>query len=259
MKIISINTNGIRAAARKGFFEWLPQQQADVICIQETKAQVEQLQDPMFHPEGYHAAYCDALKNGYSGPAIFSRHKPVQVIRGYGDSEFDNEGRYLEFRFKNLSVVSLYAPSGSSGDHRQESKERYLVSFKQHLQSLRRKRREFIICGDWNIAHKEIDLKNWRSNQKNSGFLPHEREWMTDLFDRVGFVDAFREVDPRPDQYTWWSNRGQAWAKNVGWRIDYQVVTPRLKGLARTASIYKDERFSDHAPLIMNYEFSLST
>ncbi len=259
MKIISINTNGIRAAARKGFFEWLPQQQADVVCVQETKAQIEQLDDPVYHPEGYHVAYCDALKKGYSGTAIYARQKPLQIIRGYGDSEFDNEGRYLEFRYQNLSVVSLYAPSGSSGDHRQESKERYMVSFKHHLQSLRRKRREFIICGDWNIAHKEIDLRNWRSNQKNSGFLPHEREWMTDLFDKVGFVDAFREVDPRPDQYTWWSNRGQSWDKNVGWRIDYQVVTPKLKGQARSASIYKDERFSDHAPLIMDYDFSVST
>jgi exodeoxyribonuclease-3 len=257
MKIISVNTNGIRAAARKGFFEWLPKQQADVICVQETKAQIDQLADPQFHPEGYHCSYFDALKKGYAGTAIYARHAPLEVIRGYGDSEFDNEGRYLEYRYKNLSVISLYAPSGSSGDHRQESKERYMVSFKQHLQALRRKRREFIVCGDWNIAHKEIDLKNWRSNQKNSGFLPHEREWMTDLFDRVGFVDAFREVDPRPDQYTWWSNRGQAWAKNVGWRIDYQLVTPKLGPLARSVDIYKDERFSDHAPLIMEYDFSI--
>ena len=257
MQVISINTNGIRAAARKGFFEWLARQGAEVICVQETKAQVDQLQDPMFHPEGYQVAYCDALKKGYAGTAIYSRRQPLEIIRGYGDSEFDNEGRYLEFRYRNISFVSLYAPSGSSGEHRQESKERYMQSFKLHLQSLRRKRREFIICGDWNIAHKEIDLKNWRGNQKNSGFLPHERAWMTDLFDRVGFIDAFREVDPRPDQYTWWSNRGQAWAKNVGWRIDYQVVSPKLQPAIRSASIYKDERFSDHAPLIMDYDFTI--
>jgi exodeoxyribonuclease-3 len=258
MKVISINTNGIRAASRKGFFPWLAAQDADFVCIQETKAQLPQLVDPEFHPTGYHVAYCDALKKGYSGTAIYARREPIEIIRGYGDSEFDNEGRYLEFRYRNLSVVSLYAPSGSSGDHRQESKERFMVSFKQHLQALRRKRREFIICGDWNIAHRQIDLRNWKSNQKNSGFLPHEREWMTDLFDRVGFVDAFRVVDPRPDQYTWWSNRGQAWANNVGWRIDYQVVTPRLHERVRDASIYKDERFSDHAPLIMNYDFQVS-
>jgi exodeoxyribonuclease III len=257
MKIISINTNGIRAAARKVFFNWLPTQNADVICIQETKAQIDQLQDTVFHPEGYHCHYCDALKKGYSGTAIYARQKPLEVIRGFAESEFDNEGRYLEYRYKNLSVISLYAPSGSSGDHRQESKERFLVSFKSHLQALRRKRREFIICGDWNIAHHEIDLKNWRGNRKNSGFLPHERAWLTELFDDIGYVDAFRVVEPGEDHYTWWSNRGQAWDKNVGWRIDYQIVTPKLKSTIESASIYKAERFSDHAPLIMDYRFDI--
>jgi exodeoxyribonuclease-3 len=159
---------------------------------------------------------------------------------------------------KNLSVISLYAPSGSSGDHRQESKWRFLDSFMLHLQSLRRKRREFIICGDWNIAHQNIDLKNWRSNQKNSGFLPEERAWLSDLFDRVGFVDGFREVDKREEQYTWWSNRGQSWDKNVGWRIDYQIVTPELRNAIQRARIYRDQRFSDHAPLIMDYDFELA-
>lgn len=255
MKVISVNTNGIRAASRKGFFDWLPSQQADFVCIQETKAQIDQLSDQLFHPEGYHCAYYDALKKGYSGTAIYSRHQPLEVIRGYGDAEFDNEGRYLEYRYRNLSVVSLYAPSGSSGDHRQESKWRFMDSFLTHLQSLRRKRREFIICGDWNIAHKNIDLKNWKSNQKNSGFLPEERAWLSDLFDRVGYVDGFREVDQREEQYTWWSNRGQSWDKNVGWRIDYQIVTPGLRESVLSASIYKDERFSDHAPLIMDYAF----
>jgi len=180
------------------------------------------------------------------------------VIRGYGESEFDNEGRYLEYRYKNLSVISLYAPSGSSGDHRQESKWRFMDSFLLHLQALRRKRREFIICGDWNIAHQNIDLKNWRSNQKNSGFLPEERAWLSDLFDRVGYVDAFRQVDKREEQYTWWSNRGQSWDKNVGWRIDYQIVTPGLKDCIQRARIYKDRRFSDHAPLIMDYDLELA-
>lgn len=257
MKIISINTNGIRAAARKGFFDWLSKQKADVICVQETKAQFDQLEDPIFHPKGYHVTFCDALKKGYSGTAVYSRLQPLEVIKGYGDSEFDNEGRYLEFRYKNISVISLYAPSGSSGEHRQESKERFMQSFKVHLQSLKRKRREFVICGDWNIAHKEIDLKNWKPNQKNSGFLPHEREWMTDLFDRVGFVDAFRVVEPGADLYTWWSNRGQSWDKNVGWRIDYQIVTPGLKSCIKSASVYREERFSDHAPLIMDYKFKI--
>ena len=259
MRVISVNTNGIRAAARKGFFDWMVKQRADFICIQETKAQLDQLEDRVFHPENYFCSYCDALKKGYSGTAIYSLHKPHKIVRGFGDPEFDNEGRYLEYRYKNLSVISLYAPSGSSGDHRQESKWRFLDNFIVHLQSLRRKHREFIICGDWNIAHQNIDLKNWRSNQKNSGFLPEERAWLTDLFDRVGFVDAFREVDQREEQYTWWSNRGQSWAKNVGWRIDYHIVTPGLKSSIQNADIYKEERFSDHAPLIMEYDFTIQS
>ena len=167
MRVISININGIRAASRKGFFEWLANQGADFVCLQETRAQIDQLQDPIFHPESYVCHYCDALKKGYAGTAIYSLRAPLQVIRGFGESEFDNEGRYIEYRYRNLSVVSLYAPSGSSGDHRQESKLRFMDSFLLHLQALRRKRREFIICGDWNIAHQNIDLKNWRSNQKN--------------------------------------------------------------------------------------------
>jgi len=259
MRVISINTNGIRAASRKGFFGWLARQKADFVCIQETKAQVDQLDDPMFHPENYICNYFDAQKKGYSGTAIYSLHQPQQIVRGFGESEFDNEGRYIEYRYKNLSVISLYAPSGSSGDHRQESKWRFMDSFLLHLQSLRRKHREFIICGDWNIAHQNIDLRNWQPNQKNSGFLPEERAWLSDLFDRVGFVDAFREVDKRAEQYTWWSNRGQSWAKNVGWRIDYHIVTPGLKSAIKKASIYKDERFSDHAPLILDYDFELIT
>lgn len=258
MRVISINTNGIRSAARKGFFDWLAKQEADFVCVQETRAQVDQLQDPVFHPELYQCHYFDALKKGYSGTAIYSLHKPLQVIRGYGESEFDNEGRYLEYRYKNLSVISLYAPSGSSGVHRQESKLRFMQGFMLHLQALRRKRREFIICGDWNIAHQNIDLKNWRSNQKNSGFLPEERAWLSDLFDRVGFVDGFRQVDQRQEQYTWWSNRGQSWANNVGWRIDYQIVTPGLRNSIQKASIFRQERFSDHAPLILDYDFSIT-
>ena len=258
MRVISINTNGIRAAARKGFFEWLARQRADVVCVQETKAQEHQLDDAIYCPRRYHCSYFDALKKGYAGTAIYSRQEPLQVIRGFGESEFDNEGRYLEYRYRNLSVISLYAPSGSSGDHRQESKWRFMDSFLLHLQALRRKHREFIICGDWNIAHQNIDLKNWRSNQKNSGFLPEERAWLSDLFDRVGYVDAFRVVDPRPEQYTWWSNRGQSWDKNVGWRIDYQIVTPGLRDSIRRARIYRDKRFSDHAPLIMDYDLELA-
>ena len=257
MRVISINVNGIRAAAKKGFFDWLAKQQADFVCIQETKAQSDQLTGTEFYPENYICHYCDALRKGYSGTAIYSLHAPQKVVRGFGESEFDNEGRYIEYRYKNLSVISLYAPSGSSSEHRQASKWRFMDSFLLHLQSLRRKHREFIICGDWNIAHQPIDLKNWRSNQKNSGFLPEERAWLSDLFDRVGFVDAFRVIDQRAEQYTWWSNRGQAWDKNVGWRIDYHIVTPGLKSTIEKASIYKQQRFSDHAPLILDYDFEL--
>lgn len=232
-------------------------QDADVVCIQETKAQEHQLSDPQFHPEGYHCYYEDAVKKGYSGVAIYSKHKPKRVLRGFGVEEFDNEGRYLEVQLGNINVVSLYLPSGSSGDHRQESKWRFLDDFVPHLQKIRRRRSQTVLCGDWNIAHKEIDLRNWKANRKNSGFLPEEREWMTSLFGREKFVDAFREINQEPDQYTWWSNRGAAWDKNVGWRIDYHVVTPGLKDKVRGWGIYKDERFSDHAPLTLDYDWKV--
>jgi len=257
MRIITLNVNGIRSASRKGVFEWLKRQKADVVCLQETKAQEDQLTDSMFRPDGHHSFYFDARKKGYAGTAVYARTEPEKVVTGIGVKEFDDEGRYLEVQFKGLSVVSLYLPSGSAGPERQASKDRFLKVFMPYLKSLRKKKREYILCGDWNIAHKEIDLKNWKGNKKNSGFLPHERAWMDELFGPAGFVDAFRAVDPRPDQYTWWSNRGQAWAKNVGWRIDYQVVTPGLKDTIQKASIYKDARFSDHAPLIMDYDFKL--
>ncbi|MGA1730620.1 MAG: exodeoxyribonuclease III [Steroidobacteraceae bacterium] len=259
MRIITLNCNGIRSAARKGLFDWLGHQRADLLCLQETKAQEHQLDHGDFRPAGFTGYYFDAEKKGYSGVAIFSRREPDELIRGFGVEEFDREGRYLEARFGRLSVVSLYLPSGSSGPHRQASKFRFLEAFLPYLKALKRKRRDYIFCGDLNIAHKEIDLRNWKSNQKNSGFLPEERAWLDQVFADLGYVEAFREVDQRPEQYTWWSNRGQAWAKNVGWRIDYQVVSPSLAGTARSARIYKDQRFSDHAPLIMDYELPGAT
>ena len=255
MRIISINTNGIRAANKKGFFDWLDKTDADVVCIQETKAQVHQLGDDIFSPAGYHCYYEDAVRKGYSGVAIYSKHEPKKIIRGYGDEEFDAEGRYLEVQLGGLAVVSLYLPSGSSSEERQEAKYRCMDSFTEHLLKLRRRRSEYIICGDWNIAHKEIDLKNWRGNRKNSGFLPEERAWMDKVFGEYRFTDAFRTLEQEPDQYTWWSNRGRAWDKNVGWRIDYHVVTQGLVDRVRRTEIYKDERFSDHAPLIMDYDW----
>ncbi|MDD3516805.1 MAG: exodeoxyribonuclease III [Chromatiales bacterium] len=255
MRIISFNANGIRAAARKGFFDWLPQQGADVVCIQETKAQEHQLEDAAFRPDGHHCFYFDAKRPGYAGTALYCAREPDEVIRGFGVEEFDDEGRYIEARFGKLSVVSLYLPSGSSGPERQASKDRFLEVFIPYLQSLRRKRREYVLCGDFNIAHREIDLRNWKSNQKNSGFLPHERAWLGRVFDELGYVDAFRVVNQQPDQYTWWSNRGQARAKNVGWRIDYQIVTPGLADRVKDAAVYKEQWFSDHAPLTIDYDF----
>lgn len=257
MRIISANLNGIRAAHRKGFFDWMPNQSADVVCIQETKAQVEQLSDEISQPKGFYAFFNDAEKKGYSGTAIYSRHKPDKVIDSLDWSRADNEGRYLQVDFGKLSIVSVYLPSGSSSEERQAIKFEFLDAFLPMLKKMRRRRREYILCGDWNIAHKEIDLKNWRSNQKNSGFLPEERAWLDTLFDEVGMVDSFRVVNQERDQYTWWSNRGQAWAKNVGWRIDYQIVTPGMKDKIQSASIYKEQRFSDHAPLIMDYNWAI--
>jgi exodeoxyribonuclease-3 len=231
-------------------------QDADVVCIQETKAQVHQLGDDVFSPSGYYCFYEDAEKKGYSGTAIYTRHKPRKVIRGYGDAEFDNEGRYLEVQLGGISVVSLYLPSGSSGDVRQEAKYRCLDSFSEHLKKLQRKRSEYVICGDWNIVHKEADIKNWKQNQKNSGCLPEERAWLDQVFGEYRYTDAFRTIDQEPDQYTWWSNRGRAWDNNVGWRLDYQVVTPGLKDKVLSSAIYRDERFSDHAPITMDYDWT---
>ena len=257
MRIITLNANGIRSAGSKGVFRWLASQEPDVVCVQETKAQEDQLGDACYRPKGYHCYYFDALKKGYSGVAIYAKRKPDDVTIGYGSKEFDGEGRYLEAQIGKLSVVSVYLPSGSSGEDRQRAKFRFLGEFMPHLRALKRKRRDFILCGDWNIAHKEIDLRNWRSNQKNSGFLPEERAWLDQLFGDVGYVDGFREINPQADQYTWWSNRGEAWAKNVGWRIDYQILSPGLRGSVLGASIYKKRRFSDHAPLVIDYDYEL--
>ena len=249
--------NGIRAAARKGFFEWMLAQDADVICLQETKAQLDQLTDPIFSPQGYERHFFDAHKKGYSGVAIYTRHQPKNIITGLGWATADTEGRYIQVDFDEISVASLYLPSGSSRDERQVVKFDFLDQFLDHLKALKRKKREVILCGDWNIVHKELDIKNWKSNQKNSGCLPEERAWLDKLFDEVGYVDAFRVVNDQPDQYTWWSNRGRAWDNNVGWRIDYHVTTPGLKNKILAADIYKDERFSDHAPLTLDYAIDI--
>ena len=258
MRIITLNANGIRSASRKGFFSWMEKQNADIVCIQETKAQEHQLEDALFRPTSYFSYYVDAQKPGYSGVALYARREPDQVIRGMGWPDMDAEGRYVEAVFGNLSVVSIYIPSGSSSTERQAIKFSFLERFLPFLKACRASGRNYIFCGDWNIAHRPIDLKNWRSNQKNSGFLPEERAWLDQVFDQEGWIDAFRALNPDAEEYTWWSNRGQAWAKNVGWRIDYQVVSPGLVPTLRGSSIYKEERFSDHAPLTIDYELDIN-
>ena len=253
MRIISVNLNGIRSAAGKGFYEWLAKQDADIVCMQELKAQEKDMTAQMLAPHGYHGYFHYAEKKGYSGVGIYCREQPQRVIQGLGIAEFDAEGRYICADFAGFSVVSVYLPSGSSGEERQAVKFKFMAAFMPHLKELIGSGGEVVICGDWNIAHREIDLKNWRGNRKNSGFLPEERAWLTELFDEVGFADVFRRVHPELEAYTWWSNRGQAWAKDVGWRIDYQIATPGIAALAESASIYKAQRFSDHAPLIIDY------
>lgn len=255
-KIISANLNGIRSAAKKGFFEWMEKENPDIVCVQELKAQAPDMTPGFLQPHGYHGHFHYAEKKGYSGAGVYSKKKPDSVQIGFGSEEFDAEGRYVRCDFDDISVISVYCPSGSSSPERQEAKFRFMGQFYPHLAALLSEGRELVICGDWNIAHKEIDLKNWKSNQKNSGFLPEERAWMTRLFEEQGWVDVYRRLHPDTtgEAYTWWSNRGQAWANNVGWRIDYHVATQGIGTKASAASIYKAERFSDHAPLIIEYD-----
>jgi len=257
MRIISANLNGIRSAVNKGFLPWLAAQDADFVCVQELKAQAADMKAEMLNPPGMYGYFHYAEKKGYSGVGVYARQQPLQIIEGLGVPEIDAEGRYLELVYDKFSVLSVYLPSGSSGEHRQAAKFAFMEHFFGHLSQLARCGRQVVMCGDWNIAHKEIDLKNWKGNLKNSGFLPEERAWLTRVFDELGWVDVYRLLHPdaTDECYTWWSNRGQAWAKNVGWRIDYQIATPEIARTARSASIYKAERFSDHAPLTIDYDW----
>lgn len=258
LRIISLNLNGIRSAVTKGLLEWLPQQNADIVCLQELKAQAADLTDAMRAPTGYKGWFHYAEKKGYSGVGIYSRHEPDNIVEGLGIADIDAEGRYLQLDFGKLSVISLYLPSGSSSEERQLAKFSFMERFLPHLAQLRACGREVVVCGDWNIAHREIDLKNWKGNRKNSGFLPEERAWLSLLFEEQGWVDVYRRLHPETTDecYTWWSNRGQAWAKNVGWRIDYQIATPGIADTARSAAVWKTTRFSDHAPLTVDYDFT---
>lgn len=263
MRIISFNANGIRSAASKGFFEWLKEQNADVTCIQETKAQEDQLGDEVFRPRGHQRFFKDAsTKKGYSGVAIYSRIQPDEVRTSLGWAPFDDEGRYIEARFGKLSVVSLYLPSGSSAEHRQDFKFEVMAWFRPILDGWLRSDRDYVLCGDWNIVRSELDIRNWKSNQKTSGCLPAEREWMNGLCAdpasrEAAWVDAYRELHPQGQAYTWWSNRGAARAKDVGWRIDYQLATPSLRSRLTACSIERAQQFSDHAPFSVDYSGAL--
>ena len=259
-RLVTLNLNGIRSAANKGFVEWAAQVGADCLGVQEVKAQAEDIAGKFEQVADLQGHFHFAQKKGYSGVGLYTRKPPSAVIIGLGHDDFDTEGRYVETRFdtpeRKLSIISCYFPSGSSGEERQAVKFRFLDHVYPHLLALKAER-EFILVGDINIAHQQIDLKNWKSNQKNSGFLPAERAWMTRLLEHAGLVDVFRQLNPHPEQYTWWSNRGQAWAKNVGWRLDYHLATPGVAALARREAIYLDQRFSDHAPLTIDYDFEL--
>lgn len=264
MRILSLNANGLRSAASKGFFDWLPAQAIDVLCVQETKAQEHQLTDAVFRPEGYHCWFKDAQKKGYSGVAIYSRREPDEVRTALGWAPFDDEGRYIEARFGNLSVVSFYIPSGSSGELRQGFKQEVMAWLKPILDDWLASGREYVLCGDWNIVRARNDIKNWTGNQKNSGCLPYERAWLSGLISddchdglivppAHGWKDAFRVVKPDAVEYTWWSQRGAARANNVGWRIDYQLATPGIAATVNHAEVFPDPKFSDHAPLLVEY------
>ena len=260
-KLTSLNLNGIRSATSKGLEAWLLQAQPDCICVQEVKAQSADIAGKFESLADLKGHFHFAEKKGYSGVAVYSRHEPSEVIAGFGSAEFDAEGRYVELRFdtpsQKRSVISAYFPSGSSGEERQQAKFRFLAEFYPHLQRMKAER-EFVLCGDVNIAHQQIDLKNWKSNQKNSGFLPEERAWMTKLLSEGGMVDVYRQLHPdtTDESYTWWSNRGQAYAKNVGWRLDYHLATPALATGARSVAVYKEQKFSDHAPVTVAYDWA---
>jgi exodeoxyribonuclease-3 len=261
VRIVTLNLNGIRSAADKGFVQWAEQLRADCIGVQEVRAQADDIAGRFERiGDALHGHFHHAQKKGYAGVGLYTRHAPSDVRIGFGSREFDAEGRWVEARFdtarRRFSVISVYFPSGSSGEERQAAKFRFLARLYPHLVKLKTER-EFVLLGDVNIAHREIDLKNWKGNLKNSGFLPEERAWLTKLFGKAGLVDVFRTLNDRPEQYTWWSQRGQARAKNVGWRLDYHIATPAVAATAEREQIYTAQRFSDHAPLMIDYRWTL--
>lgn len=253
MRIITANLNGVRSAASKGFFEWMTAQDADVVCVQELKAQEPDMKPEFITPAGFVGHFHYAEKKGYSGVGVYTRQQPDRVQIGFDGGEFDAEGRCISVDIGNLTVISLYVPSGSSSEERQQAKFRFMEVFWPHLQKLIALGRDVVICGDWNIAHQPLDLKNWKGNLKNSGFLPEERAWLGRVFGELNYVDVWRTLYPENPGYTWWSNRGQAYAKDVGWRIDYQIASAGLGARAAQARVYKEQKFSDHAPLSIDY------
>ena len=254
IKVITVNLNGIRSAGKKNFFAWVVAQQADLICIQEVRATEKQLNDPAFHLDGYTVYSSHAQKSGYSGVAIYCKNPPKNIISGLGWPIADDEGRYIQLDFENFKIANIYIPSGTSGDLRQSIKYDFLKLYQEILAKQIQESIPYIICGDFNIAHRNIDIKNWRTNQKHSGFLPEERAWLDLIFDQIGFIDVYRFKNPDKIEYTWWSNFANSWNNNVGWRIDYQIASPQLKNKIISTEIYRQEKFSDHAPLIIEYD-----
>ncbi|MER7107409.1 exodeoxyribonuclease III [Streptomyces sp. NPDC000229] len=261
--VTSVNVNGLRAAAKKGFVEWLAATEADVVCLQEVRAEESQLPEAVRAPEGWHTFHAPAAAKGRAGVALYTRREPDAVRTGFGSSEFDGTGRYVEADLPGVTVASLYLPSGEVGTERQDEKIRFMGEFLPYLKELRERAaadgREVVVCGDWNIAHREADLKNWKANRKSSGFLPEEREWLTRVFDEASYVDVVRALHPDLEgPYSWWSYRGRAFDNDAGWRIDLQVATPGLAARAVKAWVERaathGERWSDHAPVTAAYD-----
>jgi exodeoxyribonuclease III len=250
MKILTYNVNGIRSAQSKGIEDWLNESQADLICLQELKADEEQVDLTNFKKMGYHLYWHSAVKKGYSGVAIFSKHRPQHIEIGCGMPKYDTEGRVIRADFEDLSVISVYMPSGSSGDERQAFKMEWLADFQEYINNLKQEKPNLIISGDYNICHRPIDIHDPIRNKNSSGFLPEEREWM-EQFVKSGFVDSFRHFNEEPHHYTWWSYRAGARKNNKGWRIDYQMVTDQLQSRMQAAEIWADVVHSDHCPSLL--------
>lgn len=253
-KIVSYNVNGIRAAIKKGFDEWVKSNDFDIICIQETKSQPDQVPASLFEELGYHASWHSAQKKGYSGVLTLSKEAPDQVVEGCGIEKYDYEGRIIRTDWGDFSLLNCYFPSGTSGDIRQDFKYDFLDDFLVWIENLRKERSQLLIVGDYNIAHTEMDIHNPKSNKKSSGFLPEERAWMTTFFEH-GYVDAFRHLNPEQEQYSWWSYRANARANNKGWRIDYQSVTENLKDQLVECQQLTEVKHSDHCPVFLEMQF----